>query len=161
MTIITTDIDIDFPNRLDALANLPHVPAMMRRDSLPTRHPSGIYLQDAPLDPINECCSFDYEQAAQLGYAKIDILSNSLYEGVRNEEHLLRLMDQEPDWELLEIQSMVERLAHIKEHFGTVKAIKPKCIEDLAVVLALVRPGKRHLVHQRRSDIDAEIWQPD
>jgi hypothetical protein len=30
---------------------------------------------------------------------------------------------------------------------------------DLAVCLALVRPGKRHLIGQPRHVIDAEIWQ--
>lgn len=161
MTAITTDIDIDFFDRNAALAGLPHVPAMMWRDAARTRHPSGIYLQDVPVDPLTGWCAFDYEEAAELGYAKIDILSNSVYEGVRDEAHLLDLMEREPDWSLLEFQSVVDRLAHIREHSGTVRAIKPKSIEDLAVVLALVRPGKRHLIYRPRAEIDAEIWQPD
>lgn len=161
MPTITTDIDIDFPNRLDALKDLPYVPAMMWREQTRTRHPSGIYLQNVPTDPLTGLSSFDYDTAATLGYAKIDILSNSLYEGVRDESHLVELMNQEPDWSLLEFDNMVERLAHIRDHYGVVKAIAPKSIEDLAVVLALVRPGKRHLLCRPRSEIDLDIWQPD
>lgn len=161
MTAITTDIDIDFFDRNAAIVNLPHVPAMMVRDGERVRHPSGIYLQDVPVDPITGYCAFDYDEASRLGYCKIDVLSNSLYEGVRDEDHLLHLMEHTPDWSLLEHKAIVDNLAHIREHFGTVRAIKPQSIDDLAVVLALVRPGKRHLTYRPRHEIDAEIWQPD
>lgn len=161
MPIINTDIDIDFVERGLALQGLAYVPAMMYRDGERSRHPSGIYLQDVPVDPISGLCALDYDDAAQHGYFKLDILSNSLYEGVRDEEHLVTLINREPDWTLLEIDGIVERLAHLREHFGTVRAVKPRSIEDIAVALALVRPGKRHLTYRPRAEIDAEIWQPD
>ncbi len=34
-------------------------------------------------------------------------------------------------------------------------------MSDLALCLALIRPGKRHLVGRPRAEIEADIWTPD
>lgn len=154
-----TDIDIDFAERNDALSVIPHIAAMTIRVEGKVRHPSGVYFQDVPVDPITGLCAFDYKQASNY-YTKIDILSNSIYANVRNEEHLLELM-QEPDWRLFEFEEIVSQLAHIKDHFYVVKKIKPKSVEDLAVCLALIRPGKKNLLHKDRKEIDKEIWKKE
>jgi hypothetical protein len=159
MSIVTTDIDIDFADPRKALEGLTHVPAMMtNKKGESQRHPSGVYFQNVPKDPLTGLCALDYDQATELGYFKIDFLSNTLYEGVRDEDHLIQLLDAEPDWSLLDHQEIVSDLAHIHSHFGVVQAIRPKSIEDLAVVLALMRPGKKHLLGRSRAEIDAEIW---
>lgn len=159
MAIVTTDIDIDFADPRKALEGLSHIPAMMKnKKGESQRHPSGVYFQNVPKDPLNGMCSLEYDQATELGYFKIDFLSNSLYEGVRDEDHLSQLLDTEPDWSLLSHQEIVADLAHIHNHFGVVQAIHPESIEDLAVVLALMRPGKRHLLGRSRAEIDLEIW---
>lgn len=161
MALVTTDIDIDFADRTSALEGLLHVPAsLINHRGQKQRHASGVYFQDVPVDPLTGLCAYDYEQAQDLGYFKIDFLNNTLYEGVRDEDHLIELLDREPDWSLLEHAEIVDMLAHIRDNFGVVNAVKPKSIEDLAVVLALMRPGKRHLMSRPRADIDAEIWLP-
>lgn len=160
MSTITTDIDIDFADRLKALAGLTHVPAMRNEHGRKIRHPSGVYFQAVPVDPFTNLCAFDFNEAAELGYFKIDFLNNSLYEGVRDEDHLDELLNREPPWEAFEDVDFVQELAHIRDHFGIVKSIRPKNIEDLAVVLALIRPGKKHLRFQPREVIDREIWEP-
>jgi hypothetical protein len=157
MVRVTTDIDIDFADRDDALKGLMHVPASMEQKGEPVRHPTGVYFQNVPVDPLNGYSSLNYEDAADNGYFKIDFLNNSLYTGVRDEEHLISLM-AEPEWDMLEAEEVVERLAHIHSSFGIVKSIKPKSVDDLAVVLALMRPGKRHLMGKPRAEIDSEIW---
>ena len=158
---IDTDIDIDFADRDHALRNLPHVAATLLSRGDIALHPSGVYFQDAPIDPIVNGCSILYEEAADLGYFKIDFLNNTLYLDVRDENHLNELMEREPVWELLELRDFVDELAHLRDHFGVVQIINPKSVEDLAVVLALIRPGKRHLLGKPRAYIDAEIWKPD
>lgn len=158
MAKVTTDIDIDFANRDLALAGLVHVKASREDRDVLIRHPSGVYFQEIPLDPFSGCASIPYQEAGDLGYFKIDFLNNSLYEDVKNENHLRDLVDREPEWGLLEEREIVAMLAHIGEHFGVVQAIRPQSVDDLAVVLALIRPGKRHLLGQPRSVIDAEIW---
>lgn len=158
MTKVSTDIDIDFADRDSALAGLMHVPAVLRTSKQIVRHASGVYFQNVPTDPINTFSALGYEEAAERGYFKIDFLNNSIYAGVRDQDHLLALM-AEPEWDMLEVEEIVSMLAHIHNKFGLVQMIKPKSVEDLAVVLALMRPGKRHLIGQKRATIDAEIWQ--
>jgi hypothetical protein len=159
MSIVTTDIDIDFADPRKALEGLTHVPSMMKnKKGESQRHPSGVYFQNVPKDPLTGLCSLEYDQATELGYFKIDFLSNTLYEGVKDEDHLNRLLNIDPDWSLLDHSEIVSDLAHIHNHFGVVQAIRPKSIDDLAVVLALMRPGKRHLLGRSRAEIDAEIW---
>lgn len=157
MSKVTTDIDIDFADRDSALVGLMHVAATMEQKGQPARHPTGVYFQNVPIDPISGNASLDYEKSAECGYFKIDFLNNSIYAGVRDEEHLIELM-QDPDWEMLEVPEIVSMLAHIHNSFGLVQMIMPKSVEDLAVVLALMRPGKRHLMGKPRAEIDAEIW---
>lgn len=161
MAKVTTDIDIDFADRDSALAGLMHIPASLGEKVERNRHPTGVYFQNIPTDPITGYASLDYEQAAELGYFKIDFLNNSIYGGVRNEDHLLALINQEPEWDMLDHEAIVAMLAHIHSSFGIVKAIRPRSVEDLAVVLALMRPGKRHLLGESRAEIDAEIWKPN
>lgn len=158
MAKVTTDIDIDFADREQALAGLMHVRASRLDKDVLTRHPSGVYFQEIPLDPFSGCASVPFQEAGDLGYFKIDFLNNTLYQDVRDENHLRELVDREPEWSLLEESHIVSMLAHIGEHYSVVRAIRPQSIDDLAVVLALIRPGKRHLLGQPRSEIDAQIW---
>lgn len=162
MSYVDTDIDIDFADRDKALIGLDHVPAMLTTQfGQKQRHPSGVYFQAVPFDPISGLCAFDYKQAAHHGYFKIDFLNNSIYESVRDEAHLEELMAREPDWSLLEFEDVVERLAHVHSHHEIIRQIRPASIEDLAVVLALIRPGKARLRGLSRPQIDAEIWEAE
>lgn len=163
---VTTDIDIDFADRDSALMGLMHVAASMKATNaagLDTgdknkRHPSGVYFQDVPVDPLTGFCSLPYKDAAESGYFKIDFLNNSLYKDVRDDDHLTELVNREPDWGMLKYPELVKMLAHIGQHFGIVQIINPCCVEDLAIVLALMRPGKKHLLMETRKRIDEEIW---
>jgi len=158
--IVSTDIDIDFPNRDAALAGVWHVPAVQMRQGERVKHLSGVYFQNIPIDPTDDWAVYNHEEAAKRGYFKIDFLSSNIYQGVRDDAHLDELLAREPLWELFEEHEIVRHLAQINNHFSTVQTIKPKSIGDLAVCLALMRPGKRHLIGRPRTEIDAEIWQP-
>lgn len=153
-----TDIDIDVADRDKALQSLMYIPASMVFMDKKVNHNTGIYFQNVPTDPVYGFCSFTYKEAEDLGYFKIDILPNGIYEGVQSEEHLTTLLNTEPPWELFEDPDIVSLLAHIRDHFDVVNTIKPKSIEDLAICIAILRPGKRHLLEKPRSTIDAEIW---
>lgn len=153
-----TDIDIDFADRDAALAGLPHIAASMIARGRRQRHPTGIYFQEVPVDPVDGLCAVEYEKAASLGYFKLDFLNNSVYAGVRDESHLVELLARDPQWELLDDPKIVSGLAHIGNHFNIVQSIRPLSIEDLAVCIALIRPGKRHLIGRARYEIDQHIW---
>jgi hypothetical protein len=154
------DIDIDFADRQVAMTVVSAIPAMIERDGKRTAHPSGAYFQDVPVDPFTGLCSLDYKVADQHGYFKIDFLNQSVYQEIRDEDHLVDLLNSSPPWELLNERALIEQLPHIHKHYEVVQAISPTSITDLAVVLALVRPGKRYLLGKPRSVIDAEIWKP-
>lgn len=160
------DIDIDFADCRAALALLPAVPAMIERiddqgNIKRQAHPSGAYFQDIPVDPFTRRAAISYEEADERGYFKIDFLNQSVYTEIRDEDHLVELLNREPPWELLDEQLFVQQLMHIYNHFDIVQSIAPRSIEDLAVVLALIRPAKRHLVGQPRNIIDQEVWTKD
>lgn len=155
------DVDIDFANRKAAIAVLPAIQAMMERDGKTMPHPSGVYFQDVPVDPFTRLAALPYEKLDDLGYFKVDLLNQSVYEGVRDDDHLTELLAMEPLWELLDEPEMVARLPHIHNHYDVVQQIAPKSVDDLAVILALQRPGKRHLQGRSRDEIDREIWDID
>lgn len=161
MKAANTDIDIDFANRDLALQELMHINATMQQKDKTVRHVSGVYFQNIPVHPLTGLASFDPDTAEQIGYFKIDFLNQSVYQGIRNEAHLDELLNKEPIWELLEDEAMVSQLIHIRNHFEIVQKIKPTSIEDLAVVLALIRPRKRYLINRQRHVIDSKIWNLD
>jgi hypothetical protein len=156
-----TDIDIDFADPDAALAGVQHVRAILPH-GVRQKHSTGVYFHDIPAHPLDGMAVWDHKEAGRRGYFKIDFLHNTIYDHIRDEAHLQRLLDTEPPWEAFEDPLIVQQLAQInKPHaVAVVCAIKPKCIEDLAVCVALIRPGKRHLIGRSRPEIDREIWQP-
>ena len=152
------DIDIDLLDRDKALSLIKHVPASIWKDHKITKHNTGVYAQDIPIDPITGYASLDYEVADKLGYFKIDFLNVSAYEGVRDEQHLVELMYKEPDWSMLKNKDVVSKLFHISDHHGLVNKLSPTSIDQLAAVLAIIRPGKRHLENSDWDTIKKDVW---
>lgn len=156
--ITSTDIDIDFADRNKALTLFSHIPAMMKKDGKEMKHNTGVYFHDIPVNPITDLPSFDYEEAEELGYFKVDFINNSVYSELSGRDHLERLLEVEPMWELLESEEFVSLLTHIGNHFDIVNTIKPKSIPELAIVLAIIRPGKRYLLNENMQKIKDEVW---
>lgn len=156
------DVDIDFADRTKILDIIPHIPASIRTDNSVKKHNTGVYFQNIPYDPYTDTASIDYKEAENRGYMKIDFLNVSLYKDVISEQHLIELMNKEPLWDLLEQNEFVDLLFHLKGYTELLKKTKPKNIEQLAAVLAMIRPSKRHLIGQSWDDILKEIWiKPD
>jgi len=132
----------------------------MRKDKgKSVKHNTGIYAQEIPHDPFTNLSTIDYETAESRGYFKIDFLNVSIYDGVENEEHLQRLLNIEPLWILLEHREIVEKLFHINAHYDLVSKLKPTSIEQLAAVLAIIRPAKRYLNEKSWNEIMREVWE--
>lgn len=159
---IDSDIDIDVGNRDQLLSIIKHVPAAMRRVDPIRKHPSGIYVTDIPYDPVSDMASLDYVEAEQRGYFKLDILNVHVYEKVKDEEHLVRLM-QEPDWAMLKDKEIVKQLIHLNNQFDAIsKMVEPiDSIPRLAMFLAAIRPAKRHLLNRTWKDIAKTVWEKD
>ena len=152
------DIDIDFFDRSNALDILEHHIAMRDQKGQPVKHNTGVYFQPIPHNPFTNIATIDYKTAEDRGYFKVDFLNVSMYDGVRNETHLKQLLDQEPVWNLLEHEEVVTQLFHISEHHSILKKLKPTSIEELAAVLAIIRPAKRYLLDKEWDVIRQEVW---
>lgn len=155
------DIDIDVFDRDQVLSVIEHVPASIIKDNTIEKHNTGVYIQNVPTDPTTGLCSLDYNVAEELGYVKLDLLNLGAYKDIKSIEHLEKLIEQEPDWSLLEHKEIVESLYHIHNHFNIVSKLKPKSVEQLAMTLAIIRPGKRHLLNKSWSEIEKEVWVKD
>ena len=153
-----TDIDIDFKDRNSILNKLHHIPASIIKDNNVARHNTGIYFHEIPVDPFTGNATLDYKKAEELGYFKIDCLNVNMYKDVESEEHLQRLIDTEPDWELFQHKEIVEQLFHIHDHFNIVSQMKPQSVEQLAMVLAIIRPAKRSLLGESWQSIQKQVW---
>jgi len=152
------DVDIDFFDRDKALKLFDHIPASIIKEGIAEKHKTGVYFHSAPKDPVTGHCSLDYKKAEARGYFKIDCLNVNIYKDIKNEQELVTLMIEEPDWDILKDKSIVDRLFHINGHFEIVSKLEPRNIEQLAATLAIIRPAKRHLLHQYWTDILNEVW---
>lgn len=152
------DIDIDFFDRTDILNIIKHIPASIIDNDKIKKHNTGVYCHAIPTDPISGLATIDYKTAEQRGYFKIDFLNVGIYRDVQNEEHLIQLMETEPLWELLEQDDFTNLLFHLNGHGEILRKMKPRNISQLAAVLALIRPAKRHLIGLDWSQVFMDVW---
>jgi hypothetical protein len=155
---LTTDVDIDFADREQALKILDHVPAMQRDGLKERKHNTGVYFHHVPVNPFTGLCTLDYKQAQQQDWFKIDLLNVGIYTNFKSNEEIDQLLAHEPVWELLEHKEVIEQLFHIHNHSDTVIRMKPRSVEQLAMVLAVIRPGKKHLIGRIWDIIAQEVW---
>lgn len=148
------DIDIDFANRDRILEIIQHVRARRITDEGVTYHSTGIYPHNIPRDPVSNIAGIDYKSAEERGYFKIDFLNVSVYEKIKNEEQLIRLMNTEPLWDLLEQKDFCDLIFHVNGYHDLIAKLKPRRIEELAMFLAVIRPGKKHL----QSKVETQGW---
>ena len=155
----SSDIDIDLADRDQLLKLIDHIPAAIRKKDTIKKHPTGIYITDIPYDPVYEMCSLDYEIAEERGYFKLDLLNVHVYKSVRDENHLVELM-REPNWDNLNNKEFVEKLIHLNNQFDTINKMPEKInsIPRLAMFLAVIRPGKRHLIGKSFIEIAKTVW---
>jgi DNA polymerase III alpha subunit len=152
------DIDIDFLDREQALALFKHVRASRIDDNKLVKHNTGVYLHEVPVNAIENLCAVPYEEAEEKHYFKIDFLNVGIYKGVRDEAHLIELMNREPLWDLLLEDDFTANLFHVNGHGDILRQTTPKSIQELAAVLAMIRPAKRYLIGKDWNTMMREVW---
>ena len=152
------DIDIDFGDRDKALEHIKHIPASIYRNDEFVPHNTGVYVNNIPQHPITKLARIDHKEAEQRGYVKLDFLNVSVYQQIHSEEELDVLMSIEPPWEKLQDPEFVKNIIHIGNHYDIVKTLKPKTIDEMAAVLAIIRPSKRYLLNKDWATINQEVW---
>lgn len=156
--MIVGDIDIDVADREELLTILGCVKASKIDNQGIHPHNTGVYLQDVPVDPVTSLCSIDYKDAESAGYYKIDLLNVGIYQQIKNKEHLDSLLERDIDWSIFKDREFVEQLYHLHNNTDIVVKLEPKSIEDLAAVLAIIRPAKRYLKDSTWNKIRSEVW---
>ncbi len=156
---IDSDIDIDFGSRNKLLELIKHTSAAMRNVNPIRKHATGVYVTAIPYDPVLDIASIDYTVAEKRGYFKLDLLNVHVYENVKDEKHLNELM-VEPDWSKLKEISFVEKLIHLNnQYYNLVKMPEPiDSIPRLAMFLAVIRPGKKHLIGKTWQEVAKTVW---
>jgi hypothetical protein len=152
------DIDIDFSDREIILSKIPHINAARIERGELKKHNTGVYLQRIPVNPISNIATIDFETAEKRGYFKLDFLNVSVYKDIKSESQLIELMNKEPLWELLLQEEFVNLLFHLKGHAEILKKTQPTSVEQLAAVLAMIRPAKRYLIGSDWTTVMKEIW---
>jgi DNA polymerase III alpha subunit len=155
---LSFDVDIDFADREQVLKLVKYTAAMQKDGIKERKHNTGVYFHHVPTNPFTGLCTLDYKQAENAGWFKIDLLNVGIYNNFTNNEQIDELLDKEPMWELLEHRDIIQQLFHIHNHSDTVIRMKPRGIEHLAMVLAVIRPGKKHLIGRSWSEIEQEVW---
>jgi hypothetical protein len=106
--------------------------------------------------------AIDYKEAENRGYFKLDLLNVHVYDQVNSEEHLIELM-REPNWANLTDPIFVEKLIHLSNHYNSIKKMPEpiNSIPRLAMFLAAIRPGKKHLIGLPWKEVAKTVWEKD
>lgn len=159
---VTTDVDIDCIRREEILAGIEHICGRIDRPNGDVdKHLTGVYFQNIPRNPLTNVSLIDHRVSGEYGYFKIDFLNVNLYDGVRDEDHLLELLDKEPPWDFFEYQEITDKLFHLKNYSHLLCKFKPQSIEDLAMILAIIRPSKAYLQKEGWDKVRKEVWIKD
>lgn len=154
------DIDIDFGDRSKILEHIKHVPAAMRNVNPIRKHNSGVHVTEVPYDAINDMANIDYTEAEDRGYLKLDLLNVHVYSQIQSEMELIDLM-VDPNWKLLRNPEFVNKLVHLSNHYNSMlKMPEPvDSIPRLAMMLAIIRPAKKHLIGQTWKEVGESVWE--
>lgn len=148
MTYNIPDLDIDVKNRNDVLRHLKHIPASKLSNDGIFPHGVGVYFCDVPNDLISGLCSIDYKRAEEeYGYVKVDILHNTIYDSFETRTQMLKVLNQNPNWDLLNNEDIVKTLPHIGNYYNLmIQLPKINTIDKLAMFIAIIRPGKKQYI---------------
>ena len=165
MTYNIPDLDMDVGDRENILSNFKHIPATKITPVGLIPHGVGVYFCDISQDLITGLATIDYKNAEEdYGYVKVDLLHNTIYDRFKSRTELLDTIKRPIVWERLKNKDFVQTLPHIGSYF-TLLCDMPKIdsIEKLAKFIAIIRPGKAHLIPKVKetnnwNSIDDEIW---
>jgi hypothetical protein len=147
------DVDIDVSssfNPLDVFPNWVRASTLLNGELRP--HPCGVYPQEVAVDPITHLAAAPFKILENHGYLKVDFLHNTVYDSFSSQEEIEVLLTMEPEWKLLLIPSVQETLFQLSKHGDILDIVRPTNVEELADVLALIRPGKRKILDLYLSD---------
>jgi hypothetical protein len=143
------DIDIDIAPNVDPSKLFPNsIHGSRVENGELKQHQVGYYFQDIPVDKITGYAAIPYTDTEDFGYFKIDFLTVHILQHFESKEEMRTLQRKEPKWELLDDEEVVKTLFHLGNHYDVLSKVKPKSVQQLADVFALIRPNKRPLLYK-------------
>jgi DNA polymerase III alpha subunit len=147
------DVDIDCDPRFKPQTIFKSWPrATVLRDGKMTPHPCGVYPQKMAVDPVTGLAAIPYELAEDFGFLKVDFLHLSVYQHFKSREEIETLLKKEPDWNLMLLPSTHAKLFQLSKHGELVRDVKPKSLMEVADIMALIRPAKKHFIGLYKKD---------
>ena len=136
-----SDLDLDIPtSKSELIRNGLTKASILTEKGTYQNHPAGVYLY-AAVPEFEGTAVIDYKTMEEKEYQKIDILNNSCLDGITNKEMIrfIGLIEQEDiDWEELWRYTEPYQLG---KYPGILREFKVSSVLDLAIILALIRPG--------------------
>jgi len=160
------DVDLDVSDRDQALTALRNYvqASQVNNDAVLVPHNTGIYFQDIPVDPVTKLSAFPYKEAEFIGFFKVDLIPNHVYDLVESNEELESLLEAPINWEWFQDKRFFEaedrryQLTHLANYHHLCEMYPPQSVEDIACLLALIRPRKKYLVGQPWETIVDTVW---
>lgn len=152
------DIDIDTPTSFKpekVFKNWARASVLNEDKLILTAHPCGVYPQKMAVDPVTQLAAIPYDQAEEFGFLKVDFLHLSVYQHFSTRSEIDDLLQKDPDWKLLQLPSAQSKIFQLGKHGDLLSELKPKCVEDLADIMALIRPGKKNFMGLYKTNREA------
>lgn len=162
--IADLDVDLNENTRNDILNKIKHIPASKINEKGIFPHNVGVYFCDIPQDKISGLASIDYKRAEEeFGFYKVDLLHNLTYDKFSSRKEVEDSISKEPNWNLLKNPLVVEKLPHINNYADLLlKLPLITSVEELAMFIAIIRPGKKYLIDSVLKNgwksIEDKIW---
>lgn len=155
MKIEIGDIDIDVVNRDEILEDLPHVKVSRIENGEIKKHNTGIYVQNVSFDPLTMLSEDDYKSEK---YTKIDLIHFNVLSRFYSNDQIYKLLEIEPNWDLLKDREFVENCIHIHKWYDLIKKMNIDSVDKLAMFLGIIRPGKEYLRNETWPNIEKNVW---
>jgi len=102
-----------------------------------------------------------YHAAEDIGYFKLDLLHLHVYSHYKNRSEIDASLKKVPDWSLMLVPSNHPKLFQLSKHGDLIMKIKPKSVEEVAELMALIRPAavNRHIptIYQKDRELGCRL----
>jgi DNA polymerase III alpha subunit len=140
------DIDIDLKTSFNPKDIFSVTNASMVASGELKKHPCGVYFQSIPKDPVTGLSAIPYKDAERYGFMKIDFLHLKILDYFNDKNEIRKLIKKKPKWGLLMKSNVVSNIFQLSNNLDILRKIKPKSIQEIADCIAIIRPGKIHLL---------------
>lgn len=136
-----SDLDLDIPSMDSTKIRLGLIRARVKSEKGGFQpHPAGVYFYKN-IPSYESFSILDYKEMEQHNYQKIDILNNTYLDNITADDmnnFVKKIENEDIDWKLLWSYTETYQLS---KYPGILREFKVSSVLDIAIVLAIIRPG--------------------